>query len=61
MIETLEFVVELREIEEKDNLMENAMFQIKEAIVCSQKFFKIGALNSFGTAGLKLGPVVPMT
>ena len=28
------------------NVMENAVFQIKEAIGCSQKFFEIGVRNT---------------
>ena len=46
-MENSEFVVELRKIEEKDNVMENsyAMFQIREAVGRSQMFFKIGVLN----------------
>ena len=41
-METSKFAVELREIEEKDNVMENAMFQIG----CLQKFFKVGVLKN---------------
>ena len=42
-METSEFAVELRKIEEKDDAMENsyAIFQIREAISRSQMFFKI--------------------
>ena len=45
----MEFAVELRKIEEKDNVIENlyAIFQISEAVGSSQMFFKIGALKNF--------------
>ena len=52
-METLEFAVELRKIEEKDNVMENsyALFQIREAAGLSQMFFKIVLLF------LKISPI----
>ena len=39
-MKTLEFAVELRKIEEKDNVMENlyVLFQIGEAVGCSEVF-----------------------
>ena len=39
-MKTLEFAVELRKIEEKDNVMENfyVLFQIREAVGCSEVF-----------------------
>ena len=40
-METSKFAVVLREIKEKDNVMENAMFQISRL----QKFFKMGVLK----------------
>ena len=41
--------MELRKLEEKDQVMVNlyAIFQIGEAVTCSQMFFKIGVLKSF--------------
>ena len=50
-METSEFAVELRKIEEKDDVMENsyAISQIREAISRSQMFFKTekGVLKNF--------------
>ena len=48
-METSEYAVEVRKIEEKDNVMENsyAMFQIREAVGRLQMFFKIGVLENF--------------
>ena len=48
-METSEFAMELRKIEEKDNAMENwyIMFQIREAVGRSQMFFKIDVLKNF--------------
>ena len=47
-METSEYAVEVRKIEEKDNVMENsyAMFQIREAVGRLQMFFKIGVLEN---------------
>ena len=48
-MEASEFAMELRKIEEK-YVIENSyamMFQIREAIVLSQMFFKIGVLKNF--------------
>ena len=36
------------------NVMENAVFQIKEAIGCSQKFFEIGVLKNTATFAGKI-------
>ena len=46
-METSEFVVELRKMEEKYKVMENsyAMFQTREAVSCWQILFKIGILK----------------
>ena len=51
-METSEFAVELRKIEEKDNVMENsyAIFQIREAVGRSQMFFKTCVLKNFAIA-----------
>ena len=48
-METSEYAVEVRKIEEKDNVMENsyAMFQIREVVGRLQMFFKIGVLENF--------------
>ena len=48
-METSEYAVEVRKIEEKHNVMENsyAMFQIREAVGRLQMFFKIGVLENF--------------
>ena len=45
MIETSEFIVKLLEIEEKDNGMGNAMFQMRESISRLQ-FFKTYVLKN---------------
>ena len=47
-METSEYAVEVRKIEEKHNVMENsyAMFQIREAVGRLQMFFKIGVLEN---------------
>ena len=55
-METLEFAVELRKIEEKYNVTENshAMFQISEAVGRSQMFFKIGVTKNLANFTRKI-------
>ena len=60
-METSEFAVELRKIEEEDNVMENsyAMFQMREAVGRSQMLFKIGILKNFANFTRKIMPYGP--
>ena len=55
-METSESAPELREIEEKDNVMENlyAIFQIREAVSRLQMFVKIGAFKNFANFARKI-------
>ena len=55
-METSKFGLELRKIEEKDNVMEKsyALFQIRETVARSQIFFKIGVFKNFANFKRKI-------